>query len=124
MLEIKVDGVEPLLEKLGKYGKQIDELHKTMPEELVTWQRDDMRRKYPNVTVDARKDETAATTLIWPTSRFADPNKRRRAQGPKQYRPAARGPVVRSTRPILRAKLLEQLWDRMRTLVAEAMKWP
>jgi hypothetical protein len=125
MFELKIEGVEALLKKLEKYEGQITELHKAMPEELETWQRDDMKRKYPNTQTDTVGNETSASTSIWPRSR--QPSKdthHRRQQGPRQYRPVKRGPVVGSNRPILRAELLTELWQRMVKLTAEAMKWP
>lgn len=124
MFEVKVDGVDELLEQLKKYDAQITELHTTMPEELENWQREDMHRKYPSTQVDTTSNETTATTIIWPRSRRPSKNTHHRQQGPKQYRPAKRGPVVRSNRPILRAELLTRLWDRMVRLISEAMKWP
>lgn len=122
MFEVKVEGVEELLAKLNKYDAQIKALHHTMPDELTDWQREDMKRKYPNTQVDSTDTETKATTSIWPRSR--QPSKDKRRLGPKQHQPVKRGPVVRSNRPILRAELLRQLWDRMVRLTAEAMKWP
>ncbi|BBZ93094.1 hypothetical protein BRDID11004_60070 [Bradyrhizobium diazoefficiens] len=124
MFEVKIEGVEELLAKLNQYDTQITTLRRKMPEELENWQREDMRRKYPNMQTEMVANETSATTLIWPRSRQPSKDTHHRRQGPKQYRPAKRGPVVRSNRPILRAELLRQLWDRMVRLTAEAMKWP
>lgn len=128
MFEVKIEGVDQLLKKLDTYGKQIDELHTTMPEQLVAWQRDDMKRKFPNMQVDSAEIETSATTQIWPHSRLAEPNKKR--QGPKQHLIKRAGPrqaggkAPPSTRPILRVELAKRLWDRMMALTSEAMKWP
>jgi hypothetical protein len=123
MFEIRIDGIEPLLAKFDKLEDQIVALQKTMPAELEAWQRDDMKRKYPNMTVEIVSNETTATTYIWPTSRTPS-GRRRRFQGPKQHQIRNAGPVVRSKRPILRAELLAQLWERMVKLTAEALKWP
>jgi hypothetical protein len=142
MFEIKIDGVDQLLKKLDGFGKQIGELQQSMPQELVDWQRDDMRRKYPNLKVDSSGNETAASTEIWPHSRLETQEERARRQhaGPKQRGPVSstpkqhrivhpgpkqhRGPVPRSTRPILRQELERKLRDRMIRLTSEAMKWP
>lgn len=125
MFELKIDGIAPLLEKFDKLSKKVEALHRAVPEQLVAWQREDMRRKYPNMTESTSGTETSATTLIWPRSRQPSKDRHhRRQQGPKQYRPAKRGPVVRSNRPILREELKEQLQDRMTKLTAEATKWP
>ncbi|KYK50062.1 hypothetical protein A1D31_22380 [Bradyrhizobium liaoningense] len=122
MFSVQVEGVSALLSKLERYERQIIELHPAIPQEMEAWQRDDMKRKYPNMQTATAGNETSATTYVWPRSRT--PTKRRRFQGPKQHQPFKRGPIVRSNRPILRAELLEQLWQRMRVLTAEAMKWP
>jgi hypothetical protein len=124
MFDVKIEGVEALLAKFEKFDAQITELHSAMPQELEDWQREDMKRKYPNMDVDTVSVQTTATTHIWPGSRMESKDQRRRFQGPKQHQPTKRGPVVRSNRPILRAELLQQLWDRMTKLTSEAMKWP
>lgn len=124
MFEIKIDGTEELLAKLAKYEKQIIELHSAVPQEMEVWQRDDMHRKYPNTEAATIGNETTASTSIWPRSRASDKKRERRFQAPKQHQPFKRGPVTRSNRPILRASLLEQLWDRMRRLAAGANTWP
>jgi hypothetical protein len=123
MFEIRIDGIEPLLAKFDKLERQITELQKTVPAELEAWQREDMNRKYPNTQTETVSNETSATTYIWPTSRTPS-NRQRRYQRPKQYKPAAAGPVMRSRRPILRVELLEKLWERMRNVTREAMQWP
>ena len=125
MFEVKVEGIDQLLEKFDTLGKKAAGLHQAMPAELVAWQRDDMHRQYPNVSVQTQGNETLATTEIWPRSRLPSKDQHhQRQQGPKQYLPAKRGPVARSNRPVLRAELLQQLWDRMVRLASEAMKWP
>jgi hypothetical protein len=139
MFEVKLDGIDQLLRKFDSFGKQIEELHKTVPEELVAWQRDDMRRKFPTVDVDASETETAASTEIFPRSRI-DEGHHPSGGGPKQHaigRAAPRqhrinrappqqhrGPLPRSNRPILREELARKLHDRMLKLASEAMKWP
>jgi hypothetical protein len=123
MFEVKLDGIDQLLRKFDSFGKQIEELHKTVPEELVAWQRDDMRRKFPTVDVDASETETAASTEIFPRSRIdgAAPRQHRINRAPPQQH---RGPLPRSNRPILREELARKLHDRMLKLASEAMKWP
>lgn len=122
MFEIKLDGMDALAAKFEKLEKQIGELHTTWPDELTAWQREDMKRKYPNTQAETANNETKATTYVWPRSRT--PNNSRRFQAPKQHLPVKRGPVVRSNRPILRAELLTRLYDRMKKLASEALKWP
>jgi hypothetical protein len=124
MFDVKIEGFEALAKKLDKFAGQITALHTTMPDELEAWQHEDMKRKHPNMEVARGETQTTATTNIWPRSRMESKDQRRRFQGPKQHQPTKRGPVVRSNRPILRAELLQQLWDRMTKLTSEAMKWP
>ena len=130
MFEIKGEGAAELLKNFETFGKQLDELHKLVPEELVDWQRTDMRRKYPNIEVSSDGDETTAETSIWPRSRteqagsgFTRP-KRPVLAAPKRYRLRGAGRPPASTRPILRTELFKKLVDRMTKLVGEAMKWP
>ncbi|WP_338821684.1 hypothetical protein [Bradyrhizobium septentrionale] len=122
MFEVRIEGVDQLLAKLNKYSAQITELHTSMPQELENWQREDMKRQYPNMQVDAGSDQTVAATSIWPRSRAEV--RQRRHQAPQQHRPKQAGPVVRSNRPILRASLFDQLVKRMKKLLAGATKWP
>lgn len=143
MFEIKGQGVEAFVKKLEKMSEQLAELHHAWPEELEKWQREDMRRKFPNVSTDTIADETSASTEIWPHSRLElqeEQARRQNQRGPKQYRVARagptqyrlgrvapkvhRGPEQPSMRPILRDELKTKLYDRMCALAAEAMKWP
>jgi hypothetical protein len=130
MFEIKVEGAGDLLKKFETFGKQLDELHTQVPEELVEWQRTDMRRKYPNIEVSGDKDQTTAETDIWPRSRAEQPesgftrSKRPVVAAPKRYRLRGAGRQPPSTRPILRTELFTKLVDRMSKLLAEAMRWP
>jgi hypothetical protein len=131
MYEVKVEGLDALLKNFDTFGKQLEELHKQVPAELVEWQRVDMRRQYPNITVDQSTTSVEATTMIWPRSRleqqpgFARPRaaKARRFTGPKQVMPKGAGRVA-STRPILRTELFTKLIERMGRICSEAMKWP
>lgn len=139
MFEVKLDGVDQLLRKLDTFGKQIEALHKALPQTLADWQRDDMHRKFPTVDVDASETGTAVSTEIWPRSRV-DEGHHPTSGGPKQHavgRAAPRqhrlnraapkqrgGPLPRSNRPILREELVRKLNERMLKLASEAMKWP
>jgi hypothetical protein len=125
MFNIEIDGLRELNEKLLEYARQLAELHSSIPAELLEWQREDMRRRYPNMTVDSSNQVTSSSTSIWPTSRLADSHKAQpKLKSPRQYRPTLFGPKTRSDRPILRAELQDRLYDRMRDLVSEAVKWP
>jgi hypothetical protein len=128
MFDVKREGFPQLEAKIAEYHTQIRNLHDQVPQQMLAWQREDMRRSNPNLSIESTPASTAATTLIWPRSRLSDQagNKRRgpRRHQPKQYLPANAGPGMQSRRPILRAELLEKLFDRMRALAAKAMKWP
>jgi hypothetical protein len=130
VIEIKIDGVDTLLKKLETFGKQIEGLRESIPQELTDWQREDMRRTFPNLKTETSGNEIAASTEIWPRSRLPSKDQHRQHQGPKvrSLVPIApkqhRDPMARSTRPILRAELVQKLHDRMIRLTTEAMKWP
>ncbi|MBR0879113.1 hypothetical protein ACVMGC_004777 [Bradyrhizobium barranii subsp. barranii] len=127
MFSVEIDGLVSLLGKFKIYSDNLVQLRTDVPDELMMWQREDMKRRYPNMIVNQRVDETEAATSIWPTSRRAyETGYRRyvphlaqpRRQGPR------RGPQVKSNRPILRAELLAKLWDRMDRLATGQTKWP
>ncbi|WP_028164119.1 hypothetical protein [Bradyrhizobium elkanii] len=130
MFSVVLDDVINLVTKFDTLAKQVSNLHQAVPQELTTWQREDMRRKYPNMTVAAPGNQTAAITLIWPRARFERPQQSGKqpntARGPKTYRPKGAGPGRQpaSNRPILREVLKDQLDQRMLTLTQEAMQWP
>jgi len=86
-----------------------------MQDEMIAWQKDDMRRARPNV---AMPDEHTVATVIWPRSRVSEKRKRQVRRRPA-LPSAKRG---RSTRPILRPELFDRLVVRMRLLLA-AIKW-
>jgi hypothetical protein len=128
MFDVRIDGLEPLLAKLDAYSGQLAELRKTVPQELVAWQREDMQRKYPNITVDEQDNGVTASTMIWPTSRTALQGGRRRTRAkglqPHRYGIPQRGPHgPRSNRPILREALRVQLTERMNKLLEDTLQW-
>jgi hypothetical protein len=128
-LSIKLEGLDNLLKKFDAFGKQVEGLHKGVPQQLVEWQTEDMRRKYPNIKVDETQQSIEAATEIWPRSRLelAPGFKRSRPpvkKGPTMARLKGAGRPPPSTRPLLRTELFTKLVDRMTRLVAEAMKWP
>ncbi|MCP3475141.1 hypothetical protein NLM33_32985 [Bradyrhizobium sp. CCGUVB1N3] len=129
MLEVKVEGLDELLKKFEAFDKQIEDLHKEVPQQLVEWQTEDTRRKYPNIKVDETEESVEASTEIWPRSRLElEPGfKRPRPtvkKGPTMARIKGVGRPPPSTRPLLRTELFTKLVDRMTRAVNEAMKWP
>ena len=127
MLEVKVEGLDELLKKFETFDKQVEDLHKEVPQQLVEWQTEDMRRKYPNIKVDETEESVEASTEIWPRSRLElEPGfKRPRPtvkKGPTMARIKGVGRPPPSTRPLLRTELFTKLVDRMHGLL-EACKW-
>jgi hypothetical protein len=125
---VKTEGLDELLKKFETFDKQVEELHKQVPQEMVEWQTDDMRRKYPNIQVDETTESVEATTTIWPRSRLEqEPGFKRPARpvvkkGPTMARLKGAGRPPPSTRPILRTALFTKLVDRMNALL-EAITW-
>jgi len=128
MLEVKLDGLEGFQKKLEATAKQVEELHKKVPQQLVEWQTEDMRRRYPNIQVDETPESVEATTNVWPRSRLEqEPGFKRPARpvvkkGPTMARLKGAGRPPPSTRPILRTTLFTKLVDRMNALL-EAITW-
>jgi len=128
MFEVKVEGVEDFQKKIEATAKQVEDLHKKMPQQLVEWQTEDMRRRYPNIQVDETPESVEATTDVWPRSRLEqEPGFKRPARpvvkkGPTMARLKGAGRPPPSTRPILRTELFTKLVDRMNALL-EAIKW-
>jgi len=128
MLEVKLDGLEGFQKKPEATAKQVEELHKKVPQQLVEWQTEDMRRRYPNIQVDETPESVEATTNVWPRSRLEqEPGFKRPARpvvkkGPTMARLKGAGRPPPSTRPILRTALFTKLVDRMNALL-EAITW-
>jgi hypothetical protein len=130
MLEIKLEGLEKLQEKLDKVKEQVLALHHGVPKEMVDWQAEDMRRKYPNIEVADTPSSLQATTKVWPRSRleqeqgFKRPVRPALNRGPRQVRPKGAGRPPPSVRPILRISLLRRLFERVIEVGKAALKWP
>ena len=128
MLEVKLDGLEGFQKKLEATAKQVEELHKKVPQQLVEWQTEDMRRRYPNIQVNETPESVEATTNVWPRSRLEqEPGFKRPARpvvkkGPTMARLKGAGRPPPSTRPILRTALFTKLVNRMNALL-EAITW-
>ena len=128
MFEVKVEGVEDFQKKIEATAKQVEELHKKVPQQLVEWQTEDMRRRYPNIQVDETPESVEATTDVWPRSRleqesgFKRPARPVVKKGPTMARLKGAGRPPPSTRPILRTEMFTKLVDRMNALL-EAIKW-
>jgi hypothetical protein len=112
-------------------AKQLEDFPQAIADELTNWQHEDMRRAYPNTTLE----DCEASTLIWPRSRMSEQDEKlrrqqmvRRAKWPPHARRQQRAPAgtagrVKSTRPILRESLFDQLVDRMDKLMEDDLSW-
>jgi hypothetical protein len=130
MFETKLEGLDALAKKFETLEKQIEDLHKKVPEQLFEWQRVDMRRQYPNMQVDETPQTVQATTEVWPRSRLEqEPGYQRPKRvvvvtKPKRYAPKGMGRPPLSVRPILREELERKLAERLDAVGKEAIKWP
>lgn len=124
MFSIEVHGADELVAKLDRYTKQIEDEGKDgLPDEVLEWQREDMKRKYPNQQTGqlGNGTETFVLTTIWPRSRTYV---RKSGSRPKKFAPRFSGPRrVASGRPILRQELYDKLMERGRELLRKAMQW-
>lgn len=104
-IEIKIDSAAAQ-RRVDAMVENVAALQDKVPAELEAWQREDMNRRYPNIT---RIDAMTSMTQIWPRSRLA----------PRPRQNLRRRIAVRlgGQRPILRAELFERLRERMRALL-------
>jgi hypothetical protein len=113
MLTISLDGMDAIDRRLQMMMDRCAHAGDLMATELEAWQVEDMRRRYPNIQ---RPDQNTAVTFVWPRSRVVQrPEKHRRAAVIARARRVRGGGrrLAYSTRPILRAELLDKLSDRM-----------
>ena len=103
-----------------------------VPKELSDWQVQDMHRKRPATTRSRwRRGSTKAQTLVRQHSRFeTEKSTRYQRRLLRRLRRATGRRVIvdfiqlrRSTRPVLRESLLEQLRNRMSRAMRETVSW-
>lgn len=106
--------------------------HEIIPEQLMTWQREDMHRQYPFVTAP---NYVSAETSVWPRSRTYEQMHKSKARQTKRLSalPRAVGtlgkPIPRkgtgtsTARPILRPELFDKLVERMGAMLSANLKW-
>ena len=106
----------------------------TIPFEMIEWQTEDMKRKFPNL---GQTDPQTYYTEIWPRSRTyvhiyekkGPKQKAIRIRGIKTTPILVRKPITTltkqgpSVRPILRDELLTKLHDRMVALLNRVLPW-
>jgi hypothetical protein len=122
MLHVSVEGADKCADLMADMMDTIEAFPVPMAEEFVTWQRNDMRRRYPKIDL---VDPMTVATSIYPRSRLSARFKR----GVKPTR--SRRIVIKSTgrqrggsqRPILRPALFERLCVRMAELLGNRIKW-
>lgn len=132
MVHIEFESLSKLTDKFEQLQHQMDELHRSWPRELDAWQREDMHRRFPHVTVSEAPPNLRAMTEVHPGGHHqrgmnARPAfYRARQTQPKIHLPKSvmgRRPAgVR--RPIVRLELLRKLYARMTLLAHKAIKWP
>lgn len=93
--------------------QNITEAHQKMPQTMLDWQANDMRRKRPFLTRDV---PGSVATKIWPRSRLE--LLKRRWSWAKERRGRRT-----STRPILRQILVLRLVERFKRMFRETLKW-
>lgn len=107
--------------------------HQIIPDQLMAWQREDMKRQYPFATMP---NFVSAETSIWPRSRtYERVHKKREARVRRFRKPMSALPRITGTfgmgkqftatsrRPILRPELFDKLCERMEEVLAVNLKW-
>ena len=106
-----------------------------MPKELSDWQTDDMHRKKPGTKRSRwRRGSTNVQTVVRQHSRFETERSQfyqrrllrrlRRVGTGKRFRPVTQFiQLRRSSRPVLREELLQQLYARMARAMRETIVW-
>jgi hypothetical protein len=122
--------LQDMIERIDHLGRQ------DVPDELVFWQTEDMRRQRPNT--ETPNDKTAQT-MIWQKSNVARTKKgrrrrRRKVRRLKPYDPTradkkprkarrSRGSPLPRIGGVLRIELFTELMERMGKLMREKLKW-
>ena len=99
--------------------------HEIIPDQLMTWQREDMKRQYPFVTAP---NYVSAETSIWPRSRTYERTHKKRESRERLFKkPLGAMPRFKGTpgvhRPILRPALYKTLCERMAEMLLVNLKW-
>jgi hypothetical protein len=113
-------------ETLTRMQIQIRDMgHEIIPEQLTTWQREDMHRKYPNTELP---NYVSAETYIWPRSRTYEGAHKKRETRIRQFKkPLSAMPRFKGTpgahHPILRPSLFKALCERMEQVLSVNLNW-
>lgn len=122
MITISLDASD-VIETLAAMEADLKGFPNMMAQELTNWQTEDMRRRYPNTSVNGNVVETD----VWPTSRTAEhKSSRQRVVANSLAKKSIGKPTIRlkgSVRPILRTELFDKLVDRMDKLMSEQLSW-
>ena len=112
-------------ETLTRMQLQIRDVgHLGIPDELTTWQIEDMHRHFPNVDTD--QEYVSWFTLIWPRSRTYEKKHHAGYQRRSPKRLSALPRLIggaKGQRPILRQGLFNRLSQRMEEMLATRLKW-
>jgi hypothetical protein len=122
-VEIKAD-FDPgtVMRLLDDIERKTEELRAELPLEFAAWQNDDMNRKQAQTrTLDVERPSgnfTRASTFINPTSRYRVKKRRRVIR--KLKKTGQQESIRTSSRPVLRASLIEDFKQRFRELLDRA----
>src|SRR5262245_19275842 len=126
MLSVHIEGADKIEATLDSMMETINDFPVPMAEEFVKWQRQDMRRTYPNFDI---VDPKTIATSIWPRSRASARYYRRKQIAQQNKGPRQKRIVIKSTgrtkskRPILRPILFDKLCERMAALMEKVITW-
>lgn len=118
MLRYDIVNADEIAGRFRALCERIEALPHASAEELTAWQREDMKRHYPNT------DETidGASTDIFPRSRKVVQRSAAQRQQPQPRQGVGRKRLP-SKRPILRPELFDKLVERMMALLEKTMVW-
>lgn len=142
MIQLNIEGLQKMEETIKKMQETVHEFGRQhMPDELVFWQTEDMRRKRPNT--ETPDDKTAQTQIYQKPGFKPKARRRRKTKGRKVTLKSARR-KLRSARPfkpkrarrsrskgsklpriggVLRQELFASLCERMLFAMKDKIKW-
>jgi hypothetical protein len=126
-LEVTISNGDEVLAKFDAMIRRIEVSGDILARQLVHWQREDMNRKYPNITI---VDQYTCFTRVWPRSRLAmqpgykAPPTLTRAKRVRTFNiGGVKATKKFSFRPILRIVLVDMLHARMKAVGEQIMDW-
>ena len=124
MFAISQSGLEAINKRFRDMREQLRQLRHDVPQHYFDWQKTDLHSKEPWVKRTGRKGSRARTrhylTIILPHSQREMNYRRKAALRVKRRRLKSRRTGM--TKPILRPRLEEQLWEDLSALL-DTIKW-